>query len=112
MEPFELELPLLALVPPLDPAEEPELVPAPAPEPAPPPPLWAKTGAQIPRVPSAASKAVRRVNLVFEWNGEFIAQHNPPQIVKKWGAALTRAWISPCPAARRVPFPSPRNSRG
>lgn len=77
IESLEPEVPLVELLPPLDPADVPELAPVPDPEPALPllPPLWAKTGAQMPSVPSAAMSAVRRVNLFFECNGdgEFMA---------------------------------------
>ena len=89
-EPFALELPLLALVPPLEPADEPELAPAPLPEPAPPPPLWPKTGVQRPNAPSAANRAVTRTRFVLELCEDFMPQLTPRTDSAKWGATLNR----------------------
>ena len=76
LDPLE---PSAELLPPLEPADVPELAPVPLPAPEPelplPPPLCAKTGAQMPRVPRAAINAVRRVNLFFECNREFMARN-------------------------------------
>ena len=85
--PLEPE-PSVELVPPLEPEDMPELAPVPDPEPELPllPPLCAKTGVQMPRVPSAAIKAVNRVNLFFECNEEFMARNLAQVALPKNGA--------------------------